>query len=144
MILLPDVRVHLIQLALAMRERAYCPYSGYRVGAALLAEDGVAYSGCNVVRFGATIVISKRPSFGHIAPVALCARAMLTSCTYNQSGLICMLSLLLTAILHYYGTTYYYGTALLLILRYYLLLYCWYYKFSAACGGGKVIICLAF
>jgi cytidine deaminase len=38
----------LFQLALEAREMAYTPYSHYRVGAALLTEDGRVYTGCNI------------------------------------------------------------------------------------------------
>lgn len=38
----------LVQHAIRASERAYAPYSHYHVGAALLATDGVIYTGCNV------------------------------------------------------------------------------------------------
>lgn len=38
----------LVQLAKEARARAYVPYSGYAVGAALLCADGTVYQGCNI------------------------------------------------------------------------------------------------
>jgi cytidine deaminase len=42
------VTARLVQAALAAREKAYAPYSGFRVGAALLTGTGRIYDGCNI------------------------------------------------------------------------------------------------
>ena len=38
----------LIEMATQARKSAYAPYSGYRVGAALLTKSGKVYMGCNI------------------------------------------------------------------------------------------------
>jgi len=38
----------LVAQAIAARERAYCPYSGFAVGAAALTTSGHIFPGCNV------------------------------------------------------------------------------------------------
>lgn len=47
----------LVRRAVEAREHAYTPYSGFAVGAALLAEDGRVFTGCNVENavYGLTI-----------------------------------------------------------------------------------------
>lgn len=40
--------VELIHLARQAMQRAYVPYSGYKVGAALLTKQGNVYQGCNI------------------------------------------------------------------------------------------------
>lgn len=44
----PEQAESLVEQALAARKNAYCPYSGFAVGAALLCGDGTVYTGCNV------------------------------------------------------------------------------------------------
>ncbi len=47
----------LIRAAAAVRERAYAPFSGFKVGAALETSDGTIATGCNVesASYGLTI-----------------------------------------------------------------------------------------
>ena len=39
---------HMIRMAIAQLQYSYSPYSGFKVGAALLAKDGSIYTGCNI------------------------------------------------------------------------------------------------
>lgn len=47
----------LIKMAKAVKAKAYAPYSGFQVGAALVTDDGTVFTGCNVENssYGATI-----------------------------------------------------------------------------------------
>ena len=43
-----EMRIKLARAALDARQNAYCPYSHFAVGAAVLAKSGKIYAGCNI------------------------------------------------------------------------------------------------
>lgn len=57
--------IELVNLAKEARERAYVPYSGFSVGAALLCRDGRIYQGCNIenAAFGPTVCAERTAFF---------------------------------------------------------------------------------
>lgn len=74
-----NVKNQLIAEAKRYAEKAYCPYSGYAVGAAVLTEDGRIYGGCNIenASYSLTIcaervAISKAVSDGAEKFTAIC------------------------------------------------------------------------
>ena len=59
----------LMLMAEKAREKAYSPYSGFSVGAALLTEEGNVYTGCNIenAAFGPTVCAERTAFFSAIA-----------------------------------------------------------------------------
>jgi cytidine deaminase len=59
----------LVKSARKAAERAYCPYSNFRVGAAVMCTDGTAVLGCNVenASYGLTICAERSALFSAIA-----------------------------------------------------------------------------
>jgi len=61
--------IELIEAAEKVSRLAYCPYSHFPVGAAVLASSGRIYTGCNVenVSYGLTICAERSAAFAMVA-----------------------------------------------------------------------------
>lgn len=101
----------LVKHALEAREQAYAPYSGFRVGAALLTKDHRIFTGCNIenvsysatncaertaffkaisegyVSFEAIAIVSD--SADYITPCGVCRQVMAEFCQANFTVLMC-------------------------------------------------------
>lgn len=79
----------LSKLAIDARENAYVPYSKFKVGAAVITEDGSIYTGCNIenASYGATncaerTAIFKAVSEGHKKIKAIAVVGDMSTNTY--------------------------------------------------------------
>ena len=106
-----EQKKELIRSAFLAQNRAYTPYSGFQVGAALLTRDGKIYEGCNIenASFGATncaertaffravyegerdflaIAIVGKPEraqeFQYCAPCGICRQVMAEFCSPKE------------------------------------------------------------
>jgi cytidine deaminase len=89
-----DVIDQLLNRSAEVRKQAYCIYSGYAVGAAVLTPDGRMYSGCNVenVSFGLTICAERNALASAVAhspesPVFLVAIALVAGPVEGDSAM---------------------------------------------------------
>ena len=60
----------LVKLALKAKEFAYAPYSKFKVGAAILTDDGEVFTGCNIENSSYSLTIcAERVAIFKIFPI---------------------------------------------------------------------------
>jgi cytidine deaminase len=75
-----------VSAARASRERAYAPYSGFQVGAALLTEDGRTFTGANVenASYGLSMCAERTAMFHTAAQGARRVTAMAVAASNDE------------------------------------------------------------
>ena len=108
-------RSELVRLALEARQKAYTPYSHFKVGAALLTKEGKVYQGCNIenaaytpsncaertaffkavsegdYNFAAIAIVGGAEDAEELelcAPCGVCRQVMMEFCDYNEFEII--------------------------------------------------------
>ena len=108
-------RSELVRLALEARQKAYTPYSHFKVGAALLTKEGKVYQGCNIENaaytpsncaertaffkavsegeydFAAIAIVGGAEDAKELelcAPCGVCRQVMMEFCGYNKFEII--------------------------------------------------------
>jgi cytidine deaminase len=81
----------LIEQAEAAFEKAYAPYSKFRVGAAVLTKDGHVYTGCNVenISFGLTSCAERNAIFNAISQRGKIEIEAIACITEHEDGSPC-------------------------------------------------------
>ncbi len=77
-----EMERELVRWAVDARKRAYAPYSGFAVGAALLAHDGRIFTGCNVenASYGLTVCAERVALFKAVSEGAQEFVALAVAC----------------------------------------------------------------
>ncbi len=88
---MPSSSKRLSQEAISAMNSAYAPYSKYRVGCAILGDDGNIYTGCNIenASYGLTICAERVAVFNSVSKGVRKFRALCLATVYPSRPSMC-------------------------------------------------------